>query len=296
MPKTLVVLCTFNPHCDERKAPVHSQACRHILATEADLLIADNSDDANVRNRFGEFVDGKRCRVHYIKERVPVLHAFNSALKHIDPTVYDYICYCASDVLIKPDAISIMIKDLESTPDGICISPQVNRDKTTIFPHLIFNGDCPPTEVKIGECVNGHFFLCSKKYYEPYNYKRHDVLVSNRQEPFISYLCKAVGGSQYVSHRTEADHLCRLDTQPSNDDFYDKPFEISYPEFLNRIKDAKIIGFEEIYENVSGGNKMMIMRDKSLWENGTPKELLQWCKDNLFIDDKFYSTLTTETL
>lgn len=295
MPKTLVVLCTYNPHCDEKKAGVHRAACTHILANDTDLLIADNSDDDQVRSQLMGFVDGKRSKAHFIKERVPVLHAFNSALKHIDPSVYDYICYCASDVLLSPDAIQILIKDLESTPDGVCISPQVNRDKTTIFPHLIFSGDCPPTEVKIGECVNGHFFLCSKKYYEPYNYKRHDVLCSNRQEPFISYLCKAVGGSQYASHRTTADHLCRVDTQPCSESFYDRPFNCSYGIFLDKIAKAKFIGFEEIYENVAGGDKMMIIRDKSLWENGVPAGLFEWCKENLFITDEFYSTLTTET-
>jgi hypothetical protein len=145
MPIFSLVIPTRNrQRCAEQAIRIALQECR-----DTEVIVCDNSDTEELRERIGDLKDNSRLRYYYTAETLSVVDNFEKALQHVTG---DYVMFLGDDDTVGPDIVEIVEW---ARSQGI---ETINYDHHETVLHYFWPG---VTSKRWGESLGGSLVLSS---------------------------------------------------------------------------------------------------------------------------------------
>ncbi len=206
---------------------------------------------------------------------------------------YDVFGYSADDIYFTyPDGLRKAIEKL-ADPEVALVSAQCDYDNAP--KELIHYNSAQTMKVRLGECVNLHLMLFSRKYMEAYDFRYPDMIQSWGSESLLTYMCAAID---------KCWTLC-CESKSSNAKKWNKNIRSNKKKGMSGYMTYSGISFEGLFQEGSsvgmGFQDFLVpyhrksycqSHDPSLYdENGKCKDrdkLLLYIKNNLFVKPTNY--------
>lgn len=202
---------------------VYREALRLILmqngiGTEDEVIVSGCMVQEHVKKKMIDEY-GKRCHFLWIDESLPLNVTFNKAViegeKLLGP--FRTFLYVAADVFMRDPIygsnsgmeVQCLVEDLESGPIGM-LCPTMQHDTGYHF----WKWDPIPGHIRtlaVGQAVNGHCVLFSRKLFEAYGKTFSDIFCNHTSESVWSFLCAAIKLNLAITGRVTFANLVSLD-------------------------------------------------------------------------------------